>query len=114
VRTGFLERHPARVEALLRAQVAANALVNADPAEAQRLVNAGIAKVTGTAIDEAVLTAAWRRLAFTNDPIADSLRTSAANARRLGFLHDDNLDGIHDLTLLTKVLAAQGATKVDT
>jgi NitT/TauT family transport system substrate-binding protein len=114
VRTEYLRQHPAQVEALLRGQVEANELVNTDPAEAQKLVNHGIEQVTGKSIDDAVLSAAWKRLAFTNDPVADSLRTSAANAKALGFLSDDNLEGIYDLSLLNKVLAEQGATKVDT
>ena len=65
-------------------------------------------------VDKTDSARAWKRLEFTNDPIAGSLRTSAANAKALGFLSDDNLDGIYDLTLLNKVLAANGATKVGT
>jgi NitT/TauT family transport system substrate-binding protein len=114
VRTEFLRRHPDQVEALLRGQVEANAFVNEHPDEAKKLVNQGIEKVTGKAIKAKVLDAAWRHLEFTNDPVADSLRTSAANAKALGFLSDDKLDGIYDLSLLNKVLAAQGANKVDT
>jgi NitT/TauT family transport system substrate-binding protein len=113
VRTEFLERNPAAVEGLLRGQVEANKLVNDNPEQAQKLVNAGIEKITGKGLKPEVIAAAWKRLEFTNDPIAASLRTSAANAKALGFLQSDKLDGIYDLDPLNKVLAAAGEAQVE-
>jgi aliphatic sulfonates family ABC transporter substrate-binding protein len=112
VRTEFLKQNPGVVEGLLRGQVEANKLVNDNPAEAQKLVNAGIEKVTGKGLKPEVIAAAWKRLEFTDDPIADSLRTSAANAKALGFLQTDELDGIYDLDPLNKVLAEAGEGQV--
>jgi sulfonate transport system substrate-binding protein len=114
VRTEFLESNPDAVERLLRGQVAANDFVNANPAEAQQLANKGIERITGKALAPEVIASAWKRLEFTDDPIATSLRTSAANAKALGFLSDDNLDGIYDLDPLNKVLAADGKGQVAT
>jgi NitT/TauT family transport system substrate-binding protein len=113
VRTRFLQEHPDLVDRLLRGQVAANKLVNADPARARQLANARIKTVTGKPIDAKVLAAAWERLTFTNDPIASSLRTSAANAEALGLLDKGaNLDGIYDLGPLNRVLSTTGEAEV--
>ncbi|HKF00424.1 MAG TPA: sulfonate ABC transporter substrate-binding protein, partial [Actinomycetes bacterium] len=112
VRTEFLQAHRPTVEALLRGQVEANRFVNDHPAEAQRLANQGIGKLTGKQLDPEVVAAAWRHLTFTNDPVASSLRTSAANAKALGFLETDDLDGIYELGPLNRVLAGQGEGQV--
>ena len=114
VRTEYLREHPAAVEALLRGQVEANELVNSRPAEARKLVNQGITRIAGKPLEVALLGAAWKRLSFTNDPVASSLRASAAHAKALGFLATDDLDGIYDLRLLNKVLEAEGAAEVAT
>lgn len=55
VRTGYLNEHPDVVEKLLKAHLAATDFVNQSPAEAQALVNQGIAKVTGKPIAESVI-----------------------------------------------------------
>ena len=104
VRTKFLKEHPDAVRRLVEGQVEANDLVNSNPAEAQRLVNQGIAAVTGKGIADAVLQASWRNLEFTNDPIASSLTVSADHATEVGLLGKVNLKGIYDLTLLNDVL----------
>jgi NitT/TauT family transport system substrate-binding protein len=114
VRTEFLKNNPTVVENLLKGQIEANAFVNDNPDEAQKLVNAGIEKVTGKGLKPEVVSAAWKNLEFTDDPIASSLRTSAANAKALGFLDDDKLDGIYELGPLNKLLAAQGDGQVAT
>jgi len=44
------------------------------------------AKVTGKALPAAVIEGAWQNLAFTVDPIAASLRKSAADAAAVGLL----------------------------
>ena len=114
VRTAFLREHPEAVERLLRGQVEANAYVNAHPAEAQRLVNDVIERITGRRLSDEVITAAWRNLTFTNDPIAASLRRSATDAAAFGFLKGDEvaLDGIYNLQLLNTVLRSAGSPEV--
>ncbi|HEV8651740.1 MAG TPA: ABC transporter substrate-binding protein [Actinomycetes bacterium] len=114
VRTEFLTDHPDLVEKLLAGQVEANELVNRDPARAQQLANAQIEKVTGKSLKPAVVAAAWKRLTFTDDPVASSLKTSAANAQQLGLLKPVELDGIYDLGPLNHVLAARGQPQVAT
>ena len=108
VRTEFLEDHPGAVRRLLEGQVEASAWVNLNPDEAQKVVNAGIAKVTGKALTPEIIAAAWEHLTFTNDPIASSLRAAAKHAEDVGLLEDVDLAGIYDLELLNAVLAEAG------
>ncbi len=112
VRTKFLRKHPATVKRLLEAQVAANDFVNADAAEAQRLANQGIERITGKKLSDAVLTEAWRNLTFTNDPIPSSLTKSARDAARVGLLKKVDLTGIYELSTLDEVLKAAGQQPV--
>jgi sulfonate transport system substrate-binding protein len=108
VRTQFLEQHPELVAAVLRAHVRAVDFVNAEPAKARELVNAGIAKVTGKGLPAAVIEGAWGKLHFTVDPIAASLRKSAEDATAVGLLDPVKLDGIYELGALNEILAAAG------
>jgi NitT/TauT family transport system substrate-binding protein len=112
VRTEFLEEHPDAVRRLLDGQVQANDLVNQNPADAQRLVNQGISKVTGKGLPEAVMQAAWKNMAFTDDPIASSLTASAQHATEVGLLEKVNLTGIYDLSLLNAALKQAGQPEV--
>jgi NitT/TauT family transport system substrate-binding protein len=113
VRTDFLRKHPGAVRRLLQGQVAANAFVNANPTEAQALANQAIEKATGKKLAPAVIESAWSRLAFTNDPVAASLRTSAEHATAVGLLPKVDLDGIYDLVALNAVLQERGEPGVD-
>jgi NitT/TauT family transport system substrate-binding protein len=112
VRTAFLQEHPDLVRALLEAQVEANDAVNADGAAARQVVAQQLRAITGSAIDPQILAGAWENLAFTNDPIASSLLTSAQRAKKLGLLEDVSLEGLYDLTLLNQVLAEKGESPV--
>ena len=112
VRTKFLKDHPDAVRRLVEGQVQANERVNADPAEARRLVNQGITTITGRGVAPAVLAEAWRNLEFTNDPIASSLTVSAEHAQEVGLLGRVNLKGIYDLRLLNEVLKTANQPEV--
>ena len=114
VRTKFLEQHPDVVEALLRAHVEVTGWINQHPDEAKRIVNEGIRDVTGAALPPAVLDAAWKNLRITCDPVASSLRKSAADAFELGFLGGDepDLSNIYDLTILNRILREKGLPPV--
>lgn len=112
VRTKFLEDHPDAVRRLVQAQVKVNDFVNANPAEAQKLVNAGIARITGKPLADSVIPAAWANLEFTNDPLAASLRESAVHAEAVGLLDKVDLEGIYDLSILNSVLREAGRPEV--
>lgn len=60
-----------------------------------------------------MLDPAWKSIQFINDPLASTLQTEADHAVKAGLLEDPKLDGIYDLTLLNKVLKAEGDDEVD-
>jgi NitT/TauT family transport system substrate-binding protein len=112
VATEFLEAHPDVVRDLLIGHVNAVNAVNDDPAASQETVAAAIGELTGSSLPDGTLETAWERLSFTVDPIASSLQTSATNARELGLLESDDLEGIYDLALLNEVLVELGAEEI--
>ncbi|HEY3524331.1 MAG TPA: ABC transporter substrate-binding protein [Candidatus Limnocylindrales bacterium] len=112
VSTAFLGARPDVVEALLRGHVAATKLVNEDPDRSIRTVSTEIGRLTGSTLSTDLLGTAWKNLSFTNDPIADSLRTSADEAAAFGLLDPVDLTGIYDLGPLNRALAAAGQTPV--
>jgi NitT/TauT family transport system substrate-binding protein len=110
----FLDEHPEVVRRLLEGQVAANDVVNGQPAEAQRAANDRIEELTGKRIPDRVIASAWSNLTFTNDPVAASLRASAEAAESIGLLDlgGVELGGIYDLGPLNEVLGAAGQPRV--
>ncbi|MBU6329371.1 MAG: ABC transporter substrate-binding protein [Acidobacteria bacterium] len=109
VRTEFLQKHPDAVRRLVEGQVAADAFVNANPEQSQKIVNDAITKYTGKGIAPGVVTAAWKNLTFTNDPYPSTLIQSADHAVAVGLLDPvKNLTGLYNLSILNSVLEAQG------
>ena len=108
VATSFLRAHPQTVKALIEGQVAANAWVTANPADAATLVNSTIKSLTGKALKDDVITRAWTEENVTNDPEAASLQNSLGHAVAVGLLKQTSLNGIFDLTLLNQALTAAG------
>lgn len=104
ISTSFLRAHPAQVRALLEGLYEANAYLKASPEDAQRVANQAVADVTGKKLPDAVVAAAWPHMDFTLDPLAETLRESAAHAHAVGLLAGVNLDGLYDLTFLTAIL----------
>lgn len=109
----FLDKHPDVVKRLIEGQVAANAFVNDHPVESQKIANDQIEQITTKRMKDETITAAWKNLTFTNDPIATSLAKSAEDANSVGLLDKVDLKGIYDLGLLNEVLAAAGQPKVN-
>jgi NitT/TauT family transport system substrate-binding protein len=114
VRADFLKEHPETVKKLLRAHVAAGEWLLAHGDEAKGVVNDAITKITGKKIEQALLDAAWSNLAFTNDPIAGSLRKSAQDAQAAGLLDLGGVDlaKIYALDLLNGVLQERGLAAI--
>ncbi|WP_405868116.1 aliphatic sulfonate ABC transporter substrate-binding protein [Streptomyces sp. NBC_00005] len=113
VRQAFLKEHPKAVEAVLKAAVKANKWINANPDKAKASANKQLEADSGKALPANVLDPAWKSIQFTDDPLAATLNTEAAHAVKAGLLEKPNLKGIYDLTLLNKVLKAEGASTVD-
>ncbi len=108
VRTDFLNRYPTTVEHLLAGQLKAIDFMQKNPTQAQKDANAQITSITGKALKDATIAAAWPNMSFTMDPIAASLKTSADHAFQLGLLKNEKLDGIYSITILNNVLVASG------
>jgi NitT/TauT family transport system substrate-binding protein len=105
----LLAEHPEIVRDWLTAHVEVTQWTTDHPEEAQQLLNAEIARLTGKPLEPQVLVLAWSRLRPTWDPIEASLLASAEAAYRAGFLQEEpDLSGIYDLTPLNEVLLAGG------
>jgi NitT/TauT family transport system substrate-binding protein len=114
VSTKFLDANPELVRRILLATVQAVDYVNANPAEAQTIVNAEIKKLTTKALSDGLLRTSWSNLSFTADPVASSLRKSADDAIALGLLKDPgDLAGLYDLGPLNEILKALGKPEVN-
>lgn len=114
-RKGFLDSRPDAVHAVLEAHEDALDLIAADAASARTAVAAQIKKITSQEQDPATLEKAWGNLAFTADPLAASLRTSAQHAADVGLLSEapaDDFAALWSLDTLNQVLAARGRTAV--
>ena len=113
VRQDFLKEHPKAVEAVLKASVEANKWINANPDAAKAAANKQLEADSGKALKPEVLDPAWKSIQFTNDPLAATLNTEAEHAVKAGLLKKPDLNGIYDLTILNKVLKADGEAPVD-
>ncbi|MER6347091.1 ABC transporter substrate-binding protein [Streptomyces sp. NPDC001595] len=109
----FLKKHPDVVEAVLRGAVKSNEWINANPEDAKAAANAALERDSGKALPAEVIDPAWKSVTFLDDPLAATLDTEAAHAVKAGLLEEPNLKGIYDLTLLNKVLKAEGKDEVD-
>jgi len=112
VRTGFLKKHPDVVENFLRGHVEAIEYANANPDEAQTVVNTALENLTGKPLKPDTIKAAWKNLTFTVDPISSSLHESAKHAEDIGLLDPVDLKGIYELGPLNKVLGDLGKSTV--
>jgi NitT/TauT family transport system substrate-binding protein len=112
VRTDFLQAHPKRMKALLEGLYQAIAYLNSNPGDAQTLTNDAVTEITGKQLASGVVSAAWPHLAFTLDPLAATLKTSADHAHGVGLPAGVDLKGLYDLSLLNQVLAAHGEPAV--
>ena len=108
----FLDAHRDVVKNLIKGSVAATEWINANPADAQKVVNEALGRITGKPLDPKLTEAAWSSLKFTDDPIAASLRTGADHAVEVGITKPVDLKDIYDLTLLNEVLKAAGQGEV--
>ncbi|MFF9817851.1 aliphatic sulfonate ABC transporter substrate-binding protein [Streptomyces sp. NPDC014006] len=108
----FLKKHPKAVEAVLKASIESNKWINANPEQAKTAANQQLEADSGKALPAKVLDPAWKSIQFIDDPLASTLRTEADHAVKAGLLKEPELDGIYDLTLLNKVLKAEGKPAV--
>jgi NitT/TauT family transport system substrate-binding protein len=108
VATGFLNDHPDVVKQLIEGESAAIDEIRNKPASAEKLTAAAIEDATGKPIAPDLVTAAFKNLTFTVDPIPTSLVKDAKNAYALGLIKSVDVKGIYDLKILNEILKADG------
>ncbi|MFD5748933.1 aliphatic sulfonate ABC transporter substrate-binding protein [[Kitasatospora] papulosa] len=108
----FLKEHPDAVEAVMRGTVKTNAWINAHPDEAKASANRALEKLSGKPLPADVLDLAWPSIRITDDPLAETLKTQSEWAVESKLLPEVDLHGIYDLSILNKVLEAEGRPAV--
>lgn len=114
VRTQFLQQHPATVQAVLRAVLAANDFVATNKPGAEEAVNRQLKALTGSSLSSVALGRAFDGITLTTDPLAADFPQLVKDSVTAGALKSEpKLTGYFDLTALNKVLTAQGKPAVD-
>jgi NitT/TauT family transport system substrate-binding protein len=112
VATKYLSAHPDVISNLLKGLDSSINLIKTDPTQAEKLVSEGIGAIKGKAPATSLVATSFKSITFTLDPIASSLKTDAAHAKALGLIDSTDLTNIYDLTLLNKMLTAQGKATI--
>jgi NitT/TauT family transport system substrate-binding protein len=112
VRTEFLKAHPAVVANLIKGVSQSIDLITTDEAKAADDVSKGIEKATSKPLAVDLVTASFKNITYTLDPVASSLRTDVEHAVALGILKETPLTNIFDLAPLNAFLTAEGKPKV--
>jgi NitT/TauT family transport system substrate-binding protein len=109
----FLAAHPSVVTGLLKGQIEANDYIHSDPAGAMAAANAQLTKLLGKGLAPSVLSASFKQVTFTDDPIESSLVTDAQHAVSVGLLSPlKDGSALYDLGPLNALLKADGQPQV--
>lgn len=109
----FLNDQPGLLRKWLAAHVELTEWIRQHPDEAKKILNEEIKAETTKALPQVTLDSAWQRLEITFDPVSASLKKSAEDAHRIGFLREQpELSRIYDLKLLNEVLREKGIAEV--
>ena len=109
----FLAAHPQVVTGLLKGQIQVNSFIHANMAGAEAAANKELTSLLGKGLDPGVLSAAFKEITFTNDPIASSLAADAQHAVAVGLLTPvHNISALYDLGPLNTLLKASGQPQV--
>ena len=109
----FLAAHPSAVNGLLKGQIQANDYIHSDVPGAEAAANAELARLLGKGLAPGVVSASFKEISFTDDPIASSLATDAQHAVSVGLLDPvPDISALYDLGPLNKLLRAAGEQQV--
>jgi len=108
VATGFLNDHPDVVKQLIEGNIASIDYIDTNTANAEALTATAIEDATGKPIAPELVTAAFKNLTFTVDPVPSSLIKDAQDAYDVGLIDSPDVKGIYDLKLLNQILRATG------
>lgn len=106
-RTGFLKENRPVVEQFVRAHAELTAWIQANPDEAKRILNEGLAQWMGQPLPEPVLHEAFGRIEVTVSPAREAFVETAKHAWSLGYLPGS---GEPDLSGLFDLIATEPAT----
>jgi NitT/TauT family transport system substrate-binding protein len=113
VRTQFLQQHPETVQALIKGELDAINYTKSDKAGAENAVNAELKQLTGKALPQPVIDAAFGEITLTADPLASDFPALATDQVTAGIVKTaPSVNGFAELTLLNKELTAQGQPTV--
>ena len=112
VTQSFLTRTPAWSATCSRARSSRSSYINKNTSAAETAANAELTTLLGKGLKSSALDASFKKITFTNDPIASSLATDAKHAVAVGLLKPVNLNGIYDLGPLNALLKADGEAQV--
>ena len=80
---------------------------------AEAAANAELARLLGKGLAPGVVSASFKEISFTDDPIASSLATDAQHAVSVGLLDPvPDISALYDLGPLNKLLRAAGEQQV--
>lgn len=99
----FIHEHPESAFSFVTAHERLTARINADPDTASARLGEELQKITNKPLPAAILRSAFRRIAFTIDPMESSVQAQAESAYRAGFLKQKP-----DLTDLYQVVGIKG------
>ena len=109
----FLAANPSAVKGLLKGQIQANELHPQRPVGRRGGGQPELTTLLGKGLDPSVLSAAFKQITFTNDPIASSLAADAQHAASVGLLSPvQNISALYDLGPLNAQLQAAGLPQV--
>lgn len=108
VATSFLNDHPEVVKQLIEGELASIDYIRTNPTKAVELTATGIETASGKPIKPELVTASFKSLTFTVDPIPSSLVKDAKDAYALGLIKSADVKGIYDLKILNQVLKGKG------
>jgi NitT/TauT family transport system substrate-binding protein len=109
----FLAANASVVKGLVKGQIQANSYIHANPSGAEAAANKELTSLLGKGLDPSVLSAAFKQITFTNDPIASSLEADAQHAVSVGLLDPvQNISALYDLGPLNAQLKAAGQPQV--
>jgi NitT/TauT family transport system substrate-binding protein len=109
----FIAANPSVINGLLKGQIEANSFIASNQSAAEAAANAELTTLSGKNLKPAILSASFKEVTFTNDPIASSLVSDASHAVTLGLLTPvKNITSMYDLGPLNKLLSAAGQSQV--
>jgi NitT/TauT family transport system substrate-binding protein len=108
----YEKKHPDQVKKLLQGVVEATDYIDQNKADAEKVTNDALAKLSGKPLKQDVLESAFKEIDFTTDPVASSLTAGAQHAEEIGLLEKTDLDGIYNLGPLNEVLKSSGKAEV--